>query len=213
MEPICAPAPGRREIRRQNRREAILDAAAHSFLENGYSGTTMSAIAAMLGGSKATLWSYFASKELLFAAVLDRATGEFQQELSLILKPDAPVGKALTDFCRQLLNKVTGAEAVALYRLVVGEASRFPEMGQIFFDRAPGRTRELLADYLAHAMEQGRLRRADPAAAAVEIAALCLGGCHMQLLLGVIERATPRMIELDASRTVETFMRAYAPPA
>ena len=70
--PLC---PSRREARRQSRREAILDVAAQSFLEHGYAGTTMSAIAATLGGSKGTLWSYFASKEVLFAAVIDRREG------------------------------------------------------------------------------------------------------------------------------------------
>ena len=44
----------RREARRLTRREAILDVAQASFMEYGYAGTTMSAIAAMLGGSKGT---------------------------------------------------------------------------------------------------------------------------------------------------------------
>lgn len=213
MESTFAPTPSRREARRQVRREAILDVAAQSFLENGYAGTTMSAIAMLLGGSKATLWNYFPSKEQLFAAVLDRETEEFQQQLSLILKSDAPAERALTGFCRQFLNKVTDSEAVALYRLVVGEASRFPEMGRIFYERAAGRTRLILANYLAHAMDRGHLRQADPEAAAIELTGLCMSGCHMLLLLGAIEQATPRMIESDARRTVDTFLRAYAPPA
>jgi hypothetical protein len=50
--------PSRREARRLSRREAILEVAERSFLEQGYAATTMSAIAAELGGSKGTLWSY-----------------------------------------------------------------------------------------------------------------------------------------------------------
>ena len=185
--------------------------AERSFLENGYAGTTMSAIAALLGGSKATLWSYFSSKELLFAAVLDRATDGFRQELSLILKSGAPMARALTGFCRQYLTKVTSPEAVALHRLVMGEAGRFPDMGCIFFERAPGRTRQLLSDFLAQAMAQGQLRRADPDAAATELTGMCLAGSHMQLLLGMIEQASARVIEAVARRAVGTFLRAYAP--
>ena len=203
--------PGRREERRHERREAILDVAQQSFLEQGYDGTTMSAIAAALGGSKGTLWSYFASKDLLFAAVLDRATEQFRKGLATALDFSSPIKIALGEFCRQFLRTLTLPEAAALHRLVVGETQRFPEVGRIFFERGPGRTRKLLADYLGAAMERGQLRRDDPVAAAEQLTGLCLGGCHMQLLLGLIGKAGPAEIEADVRRALAVFMRAYAP--
>ena len=77
----------RREARRNDRREAILAVAYASFLEHGYAATTMSGIAAKIGGSKATLWSYFPSKEALFEAVLDQATAAYRLQLSSLLDP------------------------------------------------------------------------------------------------------------------------------
>src|SRR3546814_1098206 len=71
----------RREERKTQRRASILEVARRSFFEKGYAATTMSGIAATLGGSKSTLWRYFSSKEELFAAVLDDATAEFKREL------------------------------------------------------------------------------------------------------------------------------------
>lgn len=202
--------PSRREARRQSRRDAILDVAAQSFLEHGYAGTTMSAIAATLGGSKGTLWSYFASKEVLFAAVIDRVTEAFREKLSVILNPRDGVEPALRRFCVEFLRKVTSPEAIALHRLVVGETNRFPEIGHIFYDRAPRLTQKLLAGFLADAMDQGVLRAVDPLNAARQLIALCMAGGHQQMLMGMIDAITPDAVEAEIDRAMTTFMRAYA---
>ena len=125
----------------------------------------MSGIAAKLGGSKGTLWNYYPSKEVLFGAVLDRATAAFREQLTLTLSPDDPIETALTKFCTKFLGKLTMPESLALHRLVVGEAARFPEMGRIFYERAPWKTQELLACYLEQAAEKGLIRCDDPFAA------------------------------------------------
>lgn len=199
----------RRETRRQSRREAILDVAERSFMEHGYAATTMSAIAAALGGSKGTLWSYFPAKELLFAAVLDRATEAFQQQLTLILNPQDALEATLHRFARGFLQRVTSPEALALYRLAMGEANRFPETGRIFHDRALGRTLGVLAAYLAEIKARGLLRADDTRVAAQHLMALCLSGCHQMLLLRVIDDADASRIEGDAVSAVAAFMRAY----
>jgi AcrR family transcriptional regulator len=62
---------GKRQLNKARKREAIVQVATRAFLENGYAATSMSAIADELGGSKATLWAHFSSKEELFAAVID----------------------------------------------------------------------------------------------------------------------------------------------
>lgn len=207
---MTAPLTTRREARRQSRQDTILDVAAHYFLEHGYAGTTMSGIAATLGGSKGTLWSYFASKEVLFEAVLDRVTSDFRAQLSLILNPDDEMRGALIRFCREFLHKLTSPEAIALHRLVIGEANRFPEIGRIFHARAPRPTQMLLADYLAAMIARGLLRGDDAPSHAQMLIALCMSGCHQRLLYGVEEIATPDEIEADVTRATEGFLLAYA---
>src|SRR5882757_6223376 len=58
--------------RRDERRDHILDVARDAFLSTGYADTSMSAIAARLGGSKGTLYNYFKSKDELFNAYVER---------------------------------------------------------------------------------------------------------------------------------------------
>jgi TetR/AcrR family transcriptional repressor of mexJK operon len=210
MKTMGLPMCSRRELRRQDRREAILAVAAQSFLERGYAGTTMSGIAATLGGSKGTLWSYFPSKEELFAAVIDQKTIAFRAHLSEILDPQGELGATLKSFYASLMAKVTSPDAIALHRLVVAEAGRFPEMGVIFYERAPQLTHQLLADYLAGAMVRGVMRQGEPMVLARMLTSLCLSGCHQQLLVGLIDRVTPDLIAADVDRAVDMFLRAYA---
>lgn len=211
MTDCISPLPvSRREARRLGRRECILSVAARSFLNYGYAGTTMSAIAAEMGGSKGTLWNHFPSKEELFAAVLDRATTEYRQRLSQILDPREDVVPTLRHFCISLLEKVTSSDAIALHRLVVSEAGRFPEMGKIFYDHAPRNTRALLTGYLEGAMQRGQLRACDPALAARALMTLAMSGCHQLLLWGLIETATADMVVSDADFAIDLFMDAHA---
>jgi AcrR family transcriptional regulator len=210
MQQSLSSCPTRREVRREARREAILDVAAPYFLDHGYAGTTMSGIAAALGGSKGTLWSYFPSKELLFAAVIDRVTQAFRAQLSLILNPHDGIETALRRFCLEFVRKVTSPEAIALHRLVVGEANRFPEMGRIFYDRAPRQTQQLLAVFLADAMERGQIRRHDPLAAARQLIAMCMLGSHQHRLMSVIDEVSAEAIDAEVDGAMQTFMRAYA---
>ena len=52
------------------KRRAIIAVAREAFLARGYAATSMSEIAANLGGSKGTLYNYFRSKEELFGAFM-----------------------------------------------------------------------------------------------------------------------------------------------
>lgn len=213
MTSDTAHLPSRRETSRQTRRDAIVQVAAQSFAEHGYAATTMSAIAGKLGGSKGTLWSYFPSKEALFVAVMDRLTEDFQAQLMLILNPRHDPATALRRFCEEFLGKVTATEGAALYRLVVAESQRFPEVGRIFHDRGPRATQQQLAEFLGDAMARGLLRRADPLVAARQLIGLCLSGLRQSLLIGLIDAVAPDEVAMEIDQAMTMFMRAYAPDA
>jgi len=200
---------GKREARKQERREAILNIAARSFFEQGYAGTSMSAIAAELGGSKGTLWNYFRSKEELFEAVLDDRTAAYRAQVDTVLDANADLRTTLFNYCRGFITKVTSCDGLALHRLVAAESGRFPEVGRIFNERAPRATQLRLGRFLEAHMIEGRLRRDDPLAAARALTSLCLGSQHM-MLWGAAP-PDPLAIEVEASFATETFLRAFAP--
>jgi len=211
MEKVLARHPGRRELNRQERRDAILAVARESFLTDGYAGTTMSGIAATLGGSKGTLWSYFRSKEELFEAVLDHATSEYCAQLSSLLNPCGDPHSTIERFGASFIAKITSPPAIALHRLVQAEAGRSPELGEIFYERAPRRTQQLLADFLQAAMERGMLRQDDPLWAARALIALLMCGTHQQMLLGRVGEPTADVLAAEVAMAMDIFLRAYAP--
>jgi TetR/AcrR family transcriptional regulator, mexJK operon transcriptional repressor len=205
-----SPGMGRREARKAERRAAIIEIATRVFLENGYDRASMSAIAEEMGGSKGTLWSYFTSKEELFAAVLDSATAAFRSVMSTVLDPSRPVEEVLTSFAEKFITRITMPDAIALQRLIVGEVERFPEIGRIFFARAPGRSKALMGDYLAGQMEADKLRRDDPGEAAAMLLSLCTGGHHQRALWGV-DTLDAQAIRHEAALIVAQFLRCYGP--
>ncbi|HKY81876.1 MAG TPA: TetR/AcrR family transcriptional regulator [Sphingobium sp.] len=205
------PALSRREARRRDRHDAIIDVAKRSFLENGYAATTMSGIAATLGGSKGTLWNYFPSKEELFAAVLSHATASYRADMAQILDSEGELEPTLRCFATEMLLKMTSAQSLALHRLVVAEGWRFPKMGAIFFELAPKNTRTLLSQFLRRAMDRGQLRREDPALAARTLITLILSGSYQHMLWGQITTTTPEQMEADTVHAIGCFLRAYAP--
>jgi TetR/AcrR family transcriptional repressor of mexJK operon len=205
------PAPSRRDARRHDRRQKILAAAAESFLRRGYAGTTMSGIAATMGGSKGTLWRYFPSKEHLFAAFLDQATAAYRARLSVTLDLQSDLPSAIESGCLSLVEGITSDQAIPLYRLVIGEAGRLPEIGRLYHRRLLSVTHSLLGSFIAQAMDRGLLLRDDPDRAARSLMMLCMAGCHQQLLTGHITAVTRADVAMDAERARTFFLRAYAP--
>lgn len=202
--------PGRREARKADRRRAILEVAERSFLERGFADTSMSTIAAELGGSKTTLWSYFPSKDELFAAVLDTKITHFQEELDGALIPTVGTEAALTRFGRILLRKIMSPSSLALHRLIVAEAERFPQLGHAFADRGPDRVRARLSRYMGEEMEVRRLRSGDAGVAARQFVALCQAGCYLDRLWrpGIVHGIDP---DADVAAAVRCFMAAWGP--
>lgn len=167
----------------------------------------MSGLLKTLGGSKATLWSYFRSKEELFAAVIEQLSASFRSELDGSLTVPGDLAAALTSFCDHFLRAIQAPDAVATWRLVMAESGRFPEVGRIFYDRAASHTERLLADFFRQRIDAGDLIAADPVRMARNLCSLCAGR-QMRMLLGV-EDAGPNAIEADAADYASVFLGAY----
>lgn len=203
-------APSRRAARREERRRAIIDSALRLFHEQGYGGTTMSGLAATLGGSKSTLWAYFTCKEELFAAALDELVAKFAPAIPLEEEEDLRV--MLLRYAREFLTMLLSPEIVALNRLVIGEAPRFPELGRIFYERGPRRRHRAVADYFEGQMRRGRMREVDPLLASAQFHHLCQAGLFVRTMWGVAEAPDVAAIAGDAEHAVDLFLEGYGVP-
>jgi AcrR family transcriptional regulator len=75
----------------ERRRPLVLDAAFSLFLERGYEGTSMDAVARAAGVTKPVVYACFASKEELFEALLEREEARVLETIQGSLPPDADV--------------------------------------------------------------------------------------------------------------------------
>lgn len=193
------------------RRDAIVTAAREAFIRDGFGNTSMSSIAKAAGGSKTTLWNCFENKQALFDAVVDDLITNYGETLRTPLPVDGDCRTTLEDFAASIISTISSPQIVALHRMVIGEAARFPQLGEALVDRGIRRGRGRLADWLSVQMELGNLRADDPHVASEQFSALCHGGSFERHLLGACPRPDRKTIAREASIVAETFWRAYGP--
>jgi len=191
------------------RRTAILDIAREAFLQDGYSGTSMSRIAVLVGGSKATLYSYFPSKKDLFVAVVDRETTRLYDEIFHIEPVRGEAEAVVAGVVKRCLEGLLSDTIVAGYRLIIAEAGRFPEIGKTAYDLAVRRGLERIAQYFRKAREAGVLRDCDPREAADSFLDLAAGNLHTQRLWNAVEKLDASALEAEARRITAVFLAAY----
>jgi len=164
------------KTRTQARHEAILAAAAGLFQDMGYERASMSELAKRLGGSKATLYSYFASKEDIFTAVIrayaTQHLTEAAEELDTPVEQTPSLETLLMRFGERMLSVLTGDnQALSVYRMVVGEAGH-SDIGMLFYESGPRESVEKLSALMAGALARGELRQGDPRLRALQFLAL-----------------------------------------
>lgn len=193
------------------RREHILAVAAEIFSREGYGVTSMSSIAARLGGSKATLYKYFASKEELFQAVM-------QRKCEAVIGPLGELAETLRDpatllfaFGKIFLSRLCQPDAIVIHRTVHAEAERFPEVARTFFAYGPEAGYSMLTPALARFHAEGLIDCPHPRLAAEQFLAMVRGDLHMRVSSGLIPPPDEAEIDYQVDHAVGIFMRGIAP--
>jgi TetR/AcrR family transcriptional regulator, mexJK operon transcriptional repressor len=194
------------------KQDAILEAAAEIFLEQGFGSASMDEIARRAGVSKATVYSHFESKPALFGAIVQHRCQHTMSSMLAELS-DRPIEETLTALGRQFLDVLMMPGSLPLYRVVLAEAPRFPELGRIFYEAGPDRVAAALAQYLAGLDERGVLVVSDPRWSAEQFLGAVLGHIHIRMLLGVVaEPPSPEERERYVAAAVSTFLDGHRRP-
>ncbi|SFX50948.1 TetR/AcrR family transcriptional regulator [Marinospirillum alkaliphilum] len=151
----------------QDKRQQIILAASEAFLQKGYQNSSMEAIAAQAGVAKQTLYNHFGNKDALFFAVVNQMCAVEDDHLRSNEITSKNVEAVLQQYARRKLADLTSAENTAMFRMMVSEAIRFPNLGQFFFQAGMEKDRQLLVDFLTRQHEAGNLQVDDPEQAAL----------------------------------------------
>ncbi len=190
------------------KRRQIMDGARAAFLAAGFDGASMNDVARAAGVSKGTLYAYFNSKDELFEAIIRAEYGQTAERVCAF-KREGDLREMLTDFGVRLMGRMTEPATLALARVVIAAAEKFPNVGRAFYEAGPLYGATQLAAELKALEKAGSLKVPDPERAAWHFLDLCQSYVFKRLLFGVVESLDPSEIEDAVKAGVEVFLRAY----
>jgi len=200
--------------RSANKQQAILEAGTIAFLRKGYLGTNMDEVAALAGVSKQTVYSYFSNKETLFIEIVTQMTSAGSDAVrneTGELEAGSDIAQYLRSYAYRQLRIVLTPRLMQLRRVVIGEVSRFPELGKCLYEGGPKRAIAALAKVFSELAERGLLAIDDAEMAASQFNWLIMSEpVNRAMLLGDDSIPTPAALRRHADEGVRIFLAAYA---
>jgi AcrR family transcriptional regulator len=193
------------QTRGQARRQAMLDAAAEVFLEKGFERTSLSDIVDRSGGSRSTLYEQFGNKEGLLRAMIEQVTGEVWELVAREKDAGPFTEEGLVDLGIRFLRAALAPKGIAVFRILVAEGSRLPEIARYFYERGPRTIDRLLAESFAHSLE-ARKDSGSPEQLAQVFLGAVLGILHLRRVLGLHPVPTEEEIRAQATVAVRIFL-------
>lgn len=196
------PEAGRAELRRA----AFLKAARDVFLEYGYEAANMAEIVKRAGGSLSTLYAQFGGKKGLFEAMIDARVTDLTKQMQIELAAHAPLREGLKRIGEAFLFKQLEAEALDVFRLMVAQAKKFPELAETWGKRAPEAVRRALAEYLMDRAKAGEIKISNPELAAAVFFDLVRARIQFRALLMPSYQPTETEVRETVDRAVKVFL-------
>ncbi len=196
-------------VRTGRKFQQVLDGARQVFMADGFEGASVDDIAKVAGVSKATLYSYFPDKRLLFMEVAtcecDRMADRTQQMVGQALPPREALTVAAEQFVRFMLSDF----ALQCFRICVAERDRFPELGQAFYASGPEMGRDRLSAHFQEAVARGELKIEDTEMAAEQFTELCKAKLFTRAVFGIQDTFSDEEINDVVRHAVDTFLARY----
>ena len=158
----CAQVQAKRERRKEARPGELLAAALELFVEKGYAATRSEEVARRAGVSKGTLFLYFPSKEELFKAVVrENISGRFPEFEAELVAYTGSTPDMLRYALRTWWERVGGTPASGITKLMISEASNFPELAAFYEQEVIRPGQELIRRILQRGVDRGEFRPLD----------------------------------------------------
>lgn len=196
-------------IKRGRKFAQVLEGARSVFMRDGFERASVDDIAAVAGVSKATLYSYFPDKRVLFVEVAKQECQRQADEAEALVTLTASPECVLPIAARKIIDFSLSEFGRRVFRICIAEAERFPELGQQFYDSGPALIRDRLATYLNGAVVRGELVIDDVYLAADQFAELCKADIFPSVCFGVKREFSEADRARVADGAVSMFMARY----
>jgi len=202
-------------VKTEERRQAILVKALEVFRELGFDRASMSEISKRIGGSKATLYSYFESKEELFTAAMGMSPeigSVFGRFADMKVNSTEELRAELERFCFDHLKLSLKPDILAMRRNLLNHGDR-SDVSKRAFETGPMKSFMTVTMFIDRMMREGYLRQDNPWVAMIHLIALEEAELMNRRMLGIVRDIPDEMIRDATLRAVEVFFRAYGPEA
>lgn len=203
--------------RTAQKRQAILAAATTLFLRNGFHGTNMDEVASLARVSKQTVYKQFTDKGALFREIVEGVTGNSETVVGVITAAfgdvpattDVELEARLRRVASVYLDAVLHPRVLSLRRLIIAEAEQFPDLARRYYQQAPTRGIEVVANCLQPYVDAGALVTDDLGSAAAHFAYLALGPTQDRAQFIPGDLPTPAERRRRAAAAARVFLAAY----
>ncbi|WP_259337779.1 TetR/AcrR family transcriptional regulator [Colwellia sp. RSH04] len=190
------------------RGERILDAAQQLFFEHGYDETSLQMIINKTGGSRRSIYNEFGNKKGLLVAVIQRQV-YFQTETLNAIDRSLSASDCLNDVCFRFVKGMCSPEIRSLFRLVVQQTVKHPELGEMIYQSGPIMGVKPLEDYLIELNEKRILVIDDCHFAARFLLEMAKGPLYTNLLLLPQKQASDEEIKEQINIAVKVFIKSH----
>ena len=197
------------EIKKGRKFDQVLDGARQIFMRDGFEGASVDDIARAAQVSKATLYSYFPDKRLLFSEVARIECNRQASEALDVIDDNASVEEMLHAAADRVVRFFLSDFGQQVFRICVSESHRFPELGQRFYESGPQLLRERLSFILQRYIDAGDLKIDDMELATSQFGELCKSDLFVRCLCGVSCSCTEADIERVVNGVVQMFLARY----
>jgi len=188
----------------------VLEGARKVFMRDGFEGASVDDIVREAGVSKATLYSYFPDKRLLFLEVA-KVECQAQSEMAVAqVEASGDLREGLTKAATRMSRFFLSDVGMQVYRIVVGESQRFPELGREFYEAGPAHVHNILKSFLQKGVDEGKLKIDDIDLATDQFPELCKAGLHLQMAIGLRDKPTDAEIDRVVAGAVDVFLCKYS---
>jgi len=192
-----------------DKRGQILQGAATVFAANGYEGASMARIAAVAGVSKGTLYNHFDTKAALFTCYVRESCDRYLAHVFDAAGHEGDPASVLRGIGQRMLGMMLSGVGMTIYRVVIAEAAKFPDLAAGFYNAGPARAIGFMAAWLTEETRRGRLAVADPEFAAEQFFNLCQTRLVLRRKLALGPDPAGPEIDRVVDAAITMFLRSY----
>ncbi|MCA0872625.1 TetR/AcrR family transcriptional regulator [Seohaeicola saemankumensis] len=196
-------------VRTGRKFDQVLEGARQVFMADGFEGASVDDIARAAGVSKATLYSYFPDKRLLFMEVASTECTRMADHAMDQIDQSQPVRAVLTEIGHHVVPFLLSPFAQQVFRICLAERDRFPDLGRAFYAAGPEQGKQRIKDYLDCAIARGELVVEDIDMAAEQFSELCKVKLWTRAVFGIQTEFTQAEIDEVVTSAVDMFLARY----